>query len=137
MAETGLDMNAVGSMRFASPLFQLLYDKLDQTVRASRHVISEDTLHALGNGEIGKIKTVSGPNGVVTTDEGPIYSERALLAELAANDPKYRPQQAVAVAPVINISLSAPRPDGPVIEVKEAQPAEGGPAKPRIEYFKP
>lgn len=91
-------------------MFAALYDRAEARVRTLRTARTEDTLHALANGEFRKVKQVSAPDGVTTTDEGPIYDVKAAALELAANDPRYRPSAQPAPGVAIQLNISVPRP---------------------------
>ena len=107
---SGADSSFIFLCRSGSPLFSALYDRAEARVRTLRTARTEDTLHALANGEMRKVKQVFAPDGVTTTDEGPIFDVKAAALELAANDPRYRPAAQPALGVAIQLNISVPRP---------------------------
>lgn len=98
--------------RQVSPTFTAVFDAIDAFIKCHRHAESEDTLHALANGEISE--PVFGPVGGGKSGkigEKAIYSEKALITELAAQDPK-RYGKAVGESSGLAVTLNISVPDG-------------------------
>jgi hypothetical protein len=103
--------NDIALWRAASPAFSCCFDSVDAWIRSYRHHESEDTLHALANGEIAE--PVFGPVGGGRSGkigEKAIYSEKALVTELAAQDPR-RYGKAVGENSGLAITLNISVPD--------------------------
>jgi len=97
--------------RQVSPTFTAVFDAIDAFIKCHRHAESEDTLHALANGEIKE--PVFGPVGGGRSGkigEKAIYSEKALVTELAAQDPR-RYGKAVGEHSGLAITLNISVPD--------------------------
>lgn len=108
----GVQAHEVGQFRTASPVFNALFDAAEISVRQSRLVRTEDTIHALANGDVRKIKTTEAPDGSITTvDEGAIYDVKAASLELAALDPtRYGNAKGVSGAVSVAIQINIPPP---------------------------
>lgn len=118
---SGCPTSQITLMRNASPVFAMIYERAESIVRAGRVARTEDTLHALANGDFRKEKRITKGDGEVTTiDEGAIYDVKAAALELAANDPRYAPRATGGGGVQIQLNISVPRP----IDVKEAQVIE-------------
>ncbi len=103
--------NDVPLWRTCSAAFSCCFDSIDAWIRSQRHHESEDTLHALANGEISE--PVFGPVGGGRSGkigEKAIFSEKALITELAAQDPR-RYGKAVGESSGLAITLNISVPD--------------------------
>ena len=139
---SGSQPQFITACRLGSPAFMAMYDSAESIVRTTRAARTEDTLHALANGDLRRVKTVTDAEGnVVTTDEGEIYSEKAIALELAANAPeRYAPQSKSAAAVVINLVLDVPRPTAQAEKVAAAVQVQADPSpasKPETIDFEP
>lgn len=136
---SGSQPQFITACRLGSPAFMSMYDSAESVVRTTRSARTEDTLHALANGDLRRVKTVTDAEGnVVTTDEGEIYSEKAIALELAANAPeRYAPQSKSAAAVVINLVLDVPRPTAQVAASVQVQASPSPASQPEVIDFEP
>lgn len=122
-AAAGCRSTDPGQWRVVSAIYRDLHDAIDLGIRGSRHSQAEDTLHGLANGEISKPvwgAVGGGLSGQIGVE--PVYSEKALLTELSAGDPKrYGKAQGTGEGLQVTINLQMAELSGPVIEAEEIQ----------------
>lgn len=110
----GLQGAEIQLFKLVSPTFDAAFNSIDAFIRCHRHAESEDTLHALANGEISE--PVFGPVGGGRSGkigEKAIFSEKALVTELAAQDPR-RYGKAVGESSGLAITFNISVPDDAV-----------------------
>lgn len=121
---SGAATTDIHAYRVASPTYGALYTLVETAVRASRLARTEDTLHALANGDIRKVKTEQDAEGQVvkTVDEGAIYDSKALALALAAEDKaRYGNGGGVPGGVVVNITLDGLKQADPLDAIEVAQ----------------
>jgi len=117
----GLQGADIQLFRQVSPTFTAAFDSIDAFIRCHRHSEAEDTLHALANGELAE--PVFGPIGGGMSGkigEKAIYSEKALVTELAAQDPR-RYGKAVGESSGLSITLNLSVPVEKQADIIEAE----------------
>ena len=105
---TGVGAHEIQAMRVASPTFLALYEAAERMVRASRVARTEDTLHALANGDVTRTKqAINGATGdIVTLSEQLAPSVEAVKLELVANDPaRYSPKPQPGIGGGVSLSI--------------------------------
>jgi len=120
----GLQGAEIQLFKLVSPTFDAVFNSIDAFIRCHRHAESEDTLHALANGEIAE--PVYGPVGGGMSGkigEKAIYSEKALVTELAAQDPR-RYGKAVGEASGLSITLNLSLPAEKQAEIIDVDSAD-------------
>ena len=115
--KSGAQPHEIAQFRICSPVFSALFDAVTASVRESRILRTEDTLDALANGEMRKIKRVVDPDGAETvTDEGAVYDMKAAALLLPAIDPaRYGGKGAGAGGVAVSIVLQCPPCDAPPV----------------------
>jgi len=109
----GLQGAEIQLYKLVSGSFDAAFNSIDAFIRCHRHAEAEDTLHALANGELNE--PVFGPVGGGISGkigEKAIYSEKALVTELAAQDPR-RYGRAVGESGGVSITLNLALPVDP------------------------
>lgn len=105
---TQIEPYEVRALQAASPTFATLYTRAEADVRTTKVARTEDTLHAMANGDIASVRTKQDADGNVVeriVERGP--DAKAIALELAALDPaRYGAAAGKGGAAAVNIQVN-------------------------------